>query len=284
MDDLKTYAHNTWCPGCGNFGIQTAFKRAVRKLEEKGTSRTNIIISAGIGCHAKIFDYLNLSGFYSLHGRSMTTIQGIKLANPDLKVVTFVGDGDALGEGLAHMVFAAKKNADITVIVHNNEVYGLTTGQFTPTSARGFRGRSTPKGSIEDPINPITLMLESGATYAARGFAGKLDNLAEIIERAITHEGFSFVEVLQPCVSFNDTYKKFNSLVEIMESVPGSLEDAHKAARTQDKILLGVFYQNEKTPYQKALYGNHNPVQKRKSREDRIKQVSELLGLVDSDY
>jgi 2-oxoglutarate ferredoxin oxidoreductase subunit beta len=214
----------------------------------------------------------------------MTTIQGIKIANPDLKVVTFVGDGDALGEGLAHMVFAAKKNADITVIVHNNEVYGLTTGQFTPTSARGFRGRSTPKGSIEDPINPITLMLESGATYAARGFAGKLDNLADIIEKAIAHEGFSFVEVLQPCVSFNDTYKKFNSSVEIMESVPGTLEDAHKEARRQDKILLGVFYQNEKTPYQKALYGNHNPVQKPKSREDRIKQVSELLGLIDSDY
>ena len=159
MDDLTTYAENTWCPGCGNFGIFNAFKKAVRKLEVNGVGKEKIIISAGIGCHAKIFDYLNLSGLYSLHGRSMATVQGIKLANPDLKVVAFAGDGDAIGEGIAHMIFAAKRNADITVIVHDNGVYGLTTGQYTPTSEKGFRGRSTPRGNIEEPLNPLTLML-----------------------------------------------------------------------------------------------------------------------------
>ena len=114
MDELKTYAENTWCPGCGDFGILSAFKKAVKILDTKGISKDKIMISAGIGCHAKIFDYLNLSGFYSLHGRSMTTIQGMKIANPDLKVVTFVGDGDAIGEGFAHVAFAAKRKPRFT--------------------------------------------------------------------------------------------------------------------------------------------------------------------------
>lgn len=139
MDDLKTYAENTWYPGCGNFGIFTAVKTAIKRLEERGVSRERLIMSAGIGCHGKIFDYLKLSGFYSLHGRSVATIQGMKIANPELKVLTFVGGGDALGEGIAHLIFAAKRNADITVIVHDNGVYGLTTGQFTPTRLRHMR-------------------------------------------------------------------------------------------------------------------------------------------------
>ena len=181
MDDLTTYAENTWCPGCGNFGIFNAFKKAVRKLEEKGIERDSIIISAGIGCHAKIFDYLKLSGFYSIHGRAMATVQGIKLANPDLRVVAFAGDGDALGEGISHMIFAAKRNADITVIVHDNGVYGLTTGQYTPTSEKGFKSPSTPRGNVEEPLNPLTLMLEAGATFVARGYSGKVDHLADII-------------------------------------------------------------------------------------------------------
>lgn len=277
MNDLKTYAENTWCPGCGNFGIQTAFKRAVKKLEESGLNPENLIISAGIGCHAKIFDYLNLSGFYSLHGRSMTTIQGIKLANPELKVITFAGDGDALGEGMAHMIFAAKRNADITVIVHNNSVYGLTTGQVTPTSPRGFRGRSTPKGSVEDPVNPITLMLEAGASFVARGYPGKIEHLAWIISEAVLHEGFSFVEVLQPCVSFNDTYKKYNSLVEILESEPDSLDQAKAVSQNNDKIPIGIIYRTKKPVFHKELMGNYNPVKNKPSREQRIAKIKELI-------
>lgn len=278
MDDLKTYAANTWCPGCGDFGILTAFKRAVRNLEEKGVSRENIMISAGIGCAAKIFDYLNLSGFYSLHGRSMATVQGIKIANPSLKVVTFAGDGDAFGEGLAHMIFAAKRNADITVIVHNNGVYGLTTGQFTPTSTKGYKGRSTPQGSIEEPLNTISLFLESGATYVARGYSGKLDNLASIIEGAILHEGFSLVEVLQPCVSFNDTYELYNSMVEEIESVPESFNDALELSRRRDKLPLGLIYMVNKPVYHKELLGEWNPVENKMSREERIRKIDEILN------
>ncbi|NIN01505.1 MAG: 2-oxoacid:ferredoxin oxidoreductase subunit beta [candidate division Zixibacteria bacterium] len=279
MDDLDTYAENTWCPGCGNFGILSAFKKAVKALEEKGIERDKIIISAGIGCHGKIFDYLNLSGLYSIHGRSMTTVQGMKIANPDLKVVAFAGDGDAFGEGLAHMMFAAKRNADITVMVHDNGVYGLTTGQFTPTSEKGFKGPSTPKGSIEEPFNPLALMLEAGATFVARGYPVKLKHLVDIMAEAVQHQGFSFVDVLQPCVTFNNTYQRYNKLVEILDSEPGGYEEAMSVAKRRDKLPLGIIYRTDKPAFHKALYGDFNPVTKRLSKEERIRKVEGLLSL-----
>jgi 2-oxoglutarate ferredoxin oxidoreductase subunit beta len=278
MDDLETYAENTWCPGCGNFGILSAFKRAVRKLEEKGIKREKIIISAGIGCHGKIFDYLKLSGLYSIHGRSMATVQGMKMANPDLKVVAFAGDGDAFGEGIAHMIFAAKRNADITVIIHDNGVYGLTTGQYAPTSQKGFKGPSTPKGSIEEPLNPLSLMLESGASFVARGYPVKLDHLADIIVQAVEHEGFSFVDVLQPCVSFNNTYQKYNALVEVLDHIPDNYEKAMGIAKREDKLALGIIYQVKKPVYHNELYGDFNPVTKRMPREERLGKIKHLLS------
>jgi 2-oxoglutarate ferredoxin oxidoreductase subunit beta len=278
MDDLATYAENTWCPGCGNFGLMGAFKKAVRALEEKGVSREKIIISAGIGCHGKIFDYLKLSGLYSIHGRSMATVQGMKIANPDLKPVTFAGDGDAFGEGIAHMIFAAKRNEDITVIMHDNAVYGLTTGQFTPLSDKGFKGPSTPRGSVEEPLNPLALMLESGASFVARGYPVKLKHLAEIMAQAMEHEGFSFVDVLQPCVSFYDTYEKYNSLVEIFDHVPESYEEAMSIAKRRDKFPIGIIYRKKKPVFHRALYGGRNPVGERMSREERIEKVKGLLA------
>jgi 2-oxoglutarate ferredoxin oxidoreductase subunit beta len=277
MDDLITYAENTWCPGCGDFGILGAFKKAVKALEEKGVTKDKIIISAGIGCHGKIFDYLKLSGLYSIHGRSMATVQGMKIANPDLKVVTFAGDGDALGEGIAHMIFAAKRNADITVIMHDNGVYGLTTGQFTPTSDKGFKGPSTPHGSIEEPLNPLSMMLEAGATFVARGYPAKLDHLADLMVQAIMHEGFSMVDVLQPCVSFNDTYKRYNKLVELLDHLPESYQEAVSVAKRTDKLSLGIIYKIEKPVYNQALSGDWNPVKDRMSPEERIKRVEGLL-------
>jgi len=277
MDDLATYAENTWCPGCGNFTILNAFKRAVRRLEERGIGRERIIISTGIGCHGKMFDYLDLSGFYSIHGRSMATIQGIKLANPELKVVAFAGDGDAFGEGISHMIFAAKRNAEITVIVHDNGVYGLTTGQYTPTSEKGFRGPSTPRGNVEEPLNPLSLMLEAGATFVARGYSGELRHLADIIVEAVEHEGFSFVDVLQPCVTYNNTWRSYNELVEILEGIPASFEEAIATAKRTDRLPIGIFYKEEKPAFHIGLYGDHNPALKSIQREDRAVRIARLL-------
>jgi len=274
--NLSTYAENTWCPGCGNFGILNAFKRAVKIIEQE-IPRERIIISAGIGCHGKIFDYLSLSGVYSLHGRAVATIQGIKIANPSLKVVAFVGDGDAMGEGISHLIFAAKRNTDITVIMHNNGVYALTTGQFTPLSPRGFKSKTSPDGNIEEPLNPISLMLEAGATFVARGYSGRIDHLSKIMVEAIRHEGFSFVEVLQPCVSFNNTYEYYNERVEEIKK-DLNREEAISYSRMKEKIPIGIFYRTKKPVFHELLYGKWNPVEKRVDATTRRNKVLEVLS------
>ncbi len=274
-----TYAENTWCVGCGNFGIQTAVRRAVEILGEETKER--LVMSCGIGCHGKIFDYLKISGLYSLHGRSIAAVQGMKVANPLLKVITFCGDGDAYGEGIAHLIFAAKRNADITVIVHNNGVYGLTTGQYTPTSEKGFKGRSTPRGSVEEPLNPLVLLLEAGATFVGRGYSGKVKNLTDVIVKAVEHEGFSFVDVLQPCVSYNNTYKKYNEMVVELEKTPETFEEALEVARRKDKLYVGVLYRTEKPVFHRELYGDWNPVAMSLSREERMRRVKDVMEVAE---
>ena len=277
MEGLGTYAENTWCPGCGNFGILNAFKRAVLKLEDKGVKRKDIVISSGIGCSAKIFDYLNLSGVYGLHGRDMATLEGIKFANPDLKCVTFSGDGNAMGEGLSHVLFAAKRNADITIIMHNNGVYALTTGQVTPITNKGWKGPSTPRGSVEEPFSPLSLLLEAGASFLARGYTTKIDHLADLMVEAIEHEGFSFIDVLQPCVSFNNTYKLYNEIVEVLDYEPKTYEESLQIAKRRDKLPIGVIYRTEKPVFHNELYGDHNPITKRMLKADRIAKLREIL-------
>jgi 2-oxoglutarate ferredoxin oxidoreductase subunit beta len=276
-DDLTTDAECTWCPGCGNFGLFEAAKKAIRKLEEDGTPRSNIVMVAGIGCGPKIFDYLAISGVYALHGRELSTGQGIKIANPDLKVIVFGGDGGIMGEGLEHLMFAAKRNIDITVVVHDNGVYGLTTGQFTPLSTKGFKGRSTPRGSIEVPFNPLTLTMEAGASYVARGFTVKMDHLADLISGGVKHKGFSFVDALQPCHTFNNTYKLYSQITEVMEEVPGSKEAAIKLAMRKDKWPIGLFSKEDRPEYTDLLHDGKNPVKRKISRKKRLAAVKNLI-------
>jgi 2-oxoglutarate ferredoxin oxidoreductase subunit beta len=276
--DLDTNAEITWCPGCGNFGILNAFKKAVDKLENKGVNRDSIIISSGIGCHGKIFDYVGLSGLYSIHGRSMATVQGIKIGNPNLKVIAFAGDGDAYGEGIAHMIFAAKRNADITVIVHNNGAYALTTGQFSPTSKKGFKGPSRPEGNIEDPLNPLSLLLEAGASFVARGYSAKVDHLSDLVIEAVMHEGFSVIDVLQPSVVFNNTYKLYNEIAQIIPEPAKSFDEAIKLVKDiKQRMLIGVFYNVKKPVFHKELMGDWNPVINKVSRNERLKKIGEFV-------
>jgi len=247
-------------------------------LEEKGVNRNNIAISSGIGCHGKIFDYISLNGLYSLHGRSMATVQGMKLGNPDLKVVTFSGDGDAYGEGIAHMIYAAKRNADITVIVHDNGTYALTTGQFSPTSKKGFKGPSLPSGNVEEPLNPLALLLEAGASFVARGYAGRIDHLSNLIVEAVMHEGFSVIDVLQPSVIFSNTYKEYNERTEIITKTPSSFEEAiHLAKEKEKRIPIGVFYKVSKPVYHKELMGSWNPIHNKTDRNERLRKIKEML-------
>ncbi len=279
-DELTTSAQITWCPGCGNFGIFNAFKKAIGQLEEKGIGRDHLFMTAGIGQHAKMFDYTNISGFYGLHGRSMATAQGVKLANPDLRVIDFVGDGDAMGEGLEHLLFAAKRNADITVVMHNNGIYALTTGQRSPLSAKGYKGPSTPRGSEEEPFNPLTLLLEAGATFVARSYSGNIDHLTEMIVQAVLHPGFSFLDVLQVCVTFNNKYELYNEKVEIMDGIPDSREEAAELARKTDRLPIGIFYRKQKTPHHEALYGTRHPLKRPLSRKRRLEKIQKILRAV----
>ncbi|MHA2055773.1 MAG: thiamine pyrophosphate-dependent enzyme [Candidatus Hodarchaeales archaeon] len=276
MGDLKTYAENTWCPGCGNFGIFTAISNSIPLLEEKGIRRENIVITAGIGCHAKIFDYLNLSGFYGLHGRNSANSEGIKIGNPDLKVINFSGDGNGLGEGLAHTMFGAKRNQDMTYILHNNSVYALTTGQFSPLAEKGWKGPSTPRGSFEDPFNAISLMIEAGATFVARSFSGDINHLTDMIVQATVHEGFSFIEVLQPAISYRK-WAEYSKQIAYLEKEPDNRIKAIKIAREKHVFTLGVFFRTRKPVYHKELYGDHHPIIKRLSREDRLDKIRKII-------
>ena len=248
---LETYAKNTWCPGCGNFAILNAIKMALGELNAEGVPLENIVLVSGIGCHAKIVDYLNVSSFYSLHGRVVPVAEGIKLANSGVKVVGFAGDGNAYGEGIEHLIFAAKRNIDITMIIHNNRVYGLTTGQYTPTSPLGFKGRSTPGGTSELPINPLELMLSSGASFLARGTSRHIELLKDIFKEAILHKGFSLVDVLQVCFTYYNMYEYYDKRVyELKEHNPEDRNQALNKIREWDynsdsPIASGVLYKKE---------------------------------------
>jgi 2-oxoglutarate ferredoxin oxidoreductase subunit beta len=271
---LDTYAANTWCKGCGNFGILSSVKKALKSLVDGGLPLENFVLASGIGCHAKIVDYLNVNSFYSIHGRVPPTITGIKLANKDLKAIGFAGDGDAYGEGLAHLLMSAKRNIDITMIIHNNRVYGLTTGQFTPTSPLGFPGRSTPRGSIEEPINPLELLLAAGATFVARGYSVKADHLAGLITEAVLHKGFAFIDVLQPCFTFFNTYQFYNKNVYELEGHDAAnLEAAHAKAKEWDgrgegKVPIGLFYKVEKPTFDERILREGLVLAKSKAEPD----------------
>jgi 2-oxoglutarate ferredoxin oxidoreductase subunit beta len=255
VKELGTYAQNTWCPGCGNFGILTSMKKVLSDFQDQGLDLNKVVLASGIGCHAKIVDYVKVNSFYSIHGRVPPPITGIKLANPDLVVIGHAGDGDAYGEGIEHLIFSAKRNINVTFIVHNNRVYGLTTGQFTPTSPAGFIGRSTPGGSPEEPLNPIELILSAGATFVARGFAGKPKHLQLLIKAGIKHQGFAFIDVLQPCFTLLTDGEYDSSDREAAFARAGEW-----AYGEGERIPIGIFYKVRRPTYDEKLLKGRIPV------------------------
>lgn len=239
----------TWCPGCGDFGIWTSLKSALAGL---GIGTDDGLVVYGVGCHGNMYNWMKIYGFAGLHGRSLPVAQGAKLANHTMPVIAVTGDGDCLGEGGNHFLHAAKRNPNITVIIHDNQVYGLTTGQAAPTADKGLKTKSTPKGVVDSPINPITLSLTAGATFIARGFAGDQPGLTEVLKQAITHKGFSVVDVLQPCVTFNKShsYAWYRQRVYNLAAdgyTPDDKAKAYmKAFEWEERIPLGVFYKEDR--------------------------------------
>lgn len=253
LSDFKLHTPD-WCPGCGDFGIWGALKNALVRLQ---TAPDNVLVVYGIGCHGHLSHFLKSYGFEGLHGRALPVAEGVKLANHKLKVIVSTGDGDCLGEGLSHFIHTIRGNHDITCFIHDNQVYGLTTGQTSPTSPKGYKTKTTPEGVIEDPVNPLTIALAAGATFVARGYAGNMPHLTELMIRALEHKGFAVVDILQPCITFNkvNTYEWFQQHTTVLESTynPNNRVEAFQRAQATGPLPLGVFYQETKPTFNECL-------------------------------
>lgn len=251
-----TNSKPNWCPGCGDYGIWVSIKTA---LVELGFDPQQILLVSGIGCSSKVPYWVNVYGFNGLHGRPLPVATGAKLANNKLTVITQAGDGDQYDEGGNHLFHAMKRNIDICHIVHDNQIYGLTTGQSSDTSEHGMKTKSQPHGTVEEPLNPLQFALASGATFVARGFAGDTRHLIKLIVEGVQHKGFAFIDVLQPCVTFNHIntfayfYKKVYKLEETGWDTSNKVAAFEKAQEWEEKIPLGVLYKAEK-PTLDSLY------------------------------
>jgi|SRR5579859_3724105 len=249
----KSEIKPTWCPGCGDFGVIAALEMALKRL--KIPPHETVIVS-GIGCSSNLPHFLNTYGFHGIHGRSLPVAEGIRWANHALNVIVTGGDGDGFGIGAGHFVHAMRRNVKLTYVTMDNEIYGLTTGQASPTSTMGAKTKSTPGGVIEQPINPIALAIASGATYVARGFSGDVKQMADLIAGAIQHQGFAFVDAFSPCVTYNklNTFDWFRQRVYKLESTDHDPTDILKAfARAQewgDKLPTGLFYKTDRPTYE----------------------------------
>ena len=259
IDDYKTPIDPTWCPGCGDFGILMAMKKALVELE---VNPHEAVFTFDIGCSGNMADKVNGYGFKSLHGRSIATASGVSIANPNLKIIATGGDGGLLEEGISHLMWAARSNYNLTAVMHNNQIFGLTTGQPTVTTERHQPGKTaTSAGVIEQTLNPIQIALVSKASFVARGYSGDLQYLTEIIKAGINHNGFAFIDALQPCVTYNkhNTFKWFGERIyKLKEEKKYDPTDWDLAFKTgsewEEKIATGILYQGkEAVPYNKQL-------------------------------
>ena len=257
--DFAASYSSTWCPGCGNFGILNALKKACAQLDldlEKTVQVT------GIGCSSKIAQYTNLYRIETLHGRTLPVATGVKLANHHLTVIVNGGDGDGMGIGMGHFVHAARRNVDISYFIHNNQIYALTKGQTSPTSELGAVTKFSPAplGNVERPVNVVQMALSVGATFVARSYAGDINHLSEMMAAAVRHKGFSVVDILQPCVTFNklNTYEWYQKRIYKIDAA-GGYDPANLARALQvgaewgDRIPLGLFYQEQRMTLEESI-------------------------------
>ncbi len=259
MNDTDLYSNdyeNKWCPGCGNFGILNAVKDALADME---IPPEEILMVSGIGQAAKTPHFLRCNFFHGLHGRALPVATGAKLANHDLTILAHMGDGDCYGEGGNHLLAALRRNIDLTLVVHNNMVYGLTKGQASPTSRHGFVTKAQPGGTACQASNPLSLALSQGAGFVARGYCKDIDHLSGLIRAGIEYPGFSLIDVLQVCVSFNheNTYQFYNDRVYQLDSDDYSADDLHQALdlamEWEDGIPTGILFRKEGRSYADEL-------------------------------
>jgi len=280
-EDYASREPPTWCKGCGNFGILNAIKMA---LVDLNLAPHQVMIYTGIGCGSKLPHYMKVNGFHTLHGRPVAVATGARLANHGIKIMAVHGDGDGYSMGLSHLAHAARRNIGIVDVIQNNRVYGLTKGQYSPTSDTGMRTPTSPEGAIEHPVPPLALAISMGSTFVARGYAGELRHLAGIIGQALQHRGYALVDVLQPCVTFNraSAYDFYNARVYKLEETGHVVTDRDAAWKVAmewgDRIPLGVFYRVEGLPaYEDQVPAlRAGPLVKQPLRRLSPQQVQEL--------
>ena len=253
--DFKGKSDPDWCAGCGDFGVLVALQRAVAEM---GFRPHEILTVSGIGCSSNLPGYFNSYGMHTLHGRSLAMATGAKLANHELNVLVTGGDGDGYGIGGNHFTHTARRNVDLTYVVMNNQIYGLTTGQVSPTSSLGMTTKSTPFGSVEQPVNPITSAIMNGATFVARAYSGDVRHMTDLIQQGIKNKGFSLIDIFSPCVTFNldNTHDFFKERVKKLEDEGHDTSDwktaCEKAIMFGDTIYTGLFFQGERPSLEEA--------------------------------
>ncbi|AEI44254.1 2-oxoacid:ferredoxin oxidoreductase subunit beta [Paenibacillus mucilaginosus] len=262
MATLKDFRNNikpNWCPGCGDFSVQAAIQRAAANV---GLEPEQLGVVSGIGCSGRISGYINAYGFHGVHGRSLPIAQGLKMANRELTVIAAGGDGDGFAIGMGHTVHAIRRNIDMTYIVMDNQIYGLTKGQTSPRSAEGFKTKSTPSGSIESALSPLEVALAAGSTFVAQSFSSNLKQLTHLIEEGMKHKGFSFINVFSPCVTFNkvNTYEWFKEHIVDLEETPDYDPSNRVSAMTKimetNSLVTGLIYQDKsKKSYEDLVTG-----------------------------
>jgi len=257
--DFRNNVKPNWCPGCGDFSVQAAIQRAAASA---GLEPDQLAIISGIGCSGRISGYIKSYGFHGIHGRSLPIAQGVKMANRDLTVIASGGDGDGFAIGMGHTIHAIRRNIDVTYIVMDNQIYGLTKGQTSPRSAAGFKTKSTPQGSIEPALSPMEMALTAGATFVAQSFSTDLKDLTNIIEAGINHKGFSLINVFSPCVTYNkiNTYDWFKEnltkLSDIEDYDSSSREMAMQTLMKHNSLVTGIIYQDKtRQSYQDLVKG-----------------------------
>lgn len=279
MATLKDFRGDTptWCPGCGHFSVMAGIQKALVNL---GFEPHQVALVGGIGCSSKISEYTRVYGFHTIHGRGLPVAQGIKMANPDMKVISAGGDGDGYGIGVGHFIHAVRRNIDITYVAMDNNIYGLTKGQTSPRSAHNFVTKTTLKGNKEYPVDPLSTAIANGGTFVAQAFSGDIKMMTEILEKALQHKGFALVNVYSPCVTYNkvNTYDYYKEHLVNIDVPLATREEAIRVIKEHEGLVQGILYQEEREDFQTKLDIDWNilDVQEGAMDESLLRKIEEM--------